>query len=328
MDTKQDDLTLIKGIGTNRQQWLRDNFHIRTYADLAALSEDDIEAQLKMDGQIVSRAKIEAWLAHARQLAAAESLPGARRHLSSEDGWKPFASFVVEFQEHITEDGDTVRRTSAHHMEADRGEVWPEIALDSLSAWMAQQLGVDDTMAQSEEEIMQTVAVQESASGVPEPEQTTAHARMPAPTAEPMHQPPFVGEESLMPLRMNIIRLEVFQPPDSGQPSSIMMPSQILSGFVQAGKPFTFCAVFKVVGVSAKKPTSYSAQFYAYNLDTRDVTYLGYSQPAPFVEGDETQTIILPGVMLEAGLYRLQVVAKLEGTPTLGYLEVPMFQVV
>lgn len=324
MSTKQDDLTLIKGIGANRQQWLRDRLHLRTYADLAALSADTIEAQLKADGQIVSRAKIEAWLTHARQLAAAETLPDTGRHLSREDGWKPFASFVVEFQEHITEDGETVRRTSAHHMEEDRGEVWPDIALDSLSAWMAQQLGAPQTEA----ELLQPVAIQEAAWRAPEPEPTLAHARMPAPAAEPVHQPPFVDEKPAAPLRLNIIRLEVFQPPDSSQPTSTLMPSQILAGFVQADEPFTLCTLFNVVGVRAKKPTTYSAQFYAYNLDTRDVTYLGHSQPAPFIEGETHQTITLPRVTLDAGLYRLQVVAKLEGAAALGYLEVPMFQVV
>lgn len=44
-ETRYDDLTKISGIGAARQQWLARSFGVRTYADLAALLADEIEAQ-------------------------------------------------------------------------------------------------------------------------------------------------------------------------------------------------------------------------------------------------------------------------------------------
>ncbi|MCK4471724.1 MAG: hypothetical protein KAW49_08045, partial [Anaerolineae bacterium] len=67
---EDEDLTVIKGIGPARQQWLRESFNVRTYGDLAVLSADEIESRLKAEGRIASRSEIEQWIARAQELAA------------------------------------------------------------------------------------------------------------------------------------------------------------------------------------------------------------------------------------------------------------------
>jgi hypothetical protein len=155
----QDELTLIKGIGEARQQWLRDRLNVVSFQALAALSVEEIEAQLKEDNQIVSRAAIESWIAQAARLAGSS----APRHpaMSRESGWKPVASFVVEFQEHEVE-GE--RRTRVHHVEADKNRMWSGIEHEELCAWMVQQLG--GQADQIPEADVEPLAVAESSSVV------------------------------------------------------------------------------------------------------------------------------------------------------------------
>jgi hypothetical protein len=139
-DDLYDDLTAIKGIKQARQQWFRDTFKVRTFGDLAALTVDEIETRLKAEKQIPSRSNIEVWVAEAKRLAENPALAAATKanlH-SSEDGWKPFASFIVEFQE---KEGLVERRTHVHHMESDQNHNWLGISQQDLSAWMMQQLG-------------------------------------------------------------------------------------------------------------------------------------------------------------------------------------------
>ena len=50
-----DDLTVITGIKEARQRWLRKSLKVCTYADLAALSEDQIAAQAKSERLLIPR---------------------------------------------------------------------------------------------------------------------------------------------------------------------------------------------------------------------------------------------------------------------------------
>jgi hypothetical protein len=131
-----DDLTVITGIGPARQQWLRESLNVHTYQDLVALSTAQIEAQLKADGQIASRNAIEGWLHQAQEYAASTRTSSPAR----EDGWKPVASFVVEFQTREVEGRADELRTAVHHMEEDTGTYWPGIESRKLSQWMLDQI--------------------------------------------------------------------------------------------------------------------------------------------------------------------------------------------
>jgi predicted RecB family nuclease len=157
-DSEYDDLTVIRGIGSVRQRWLREALGVRTIPELAALSVDELETRLKAAGQVAPRHEIERWLTQARELAGAaepaspqviaateEELGGAASDLANvdealprgldlensetgkkdrspadEDGWKPFASFVVEFQVRQLAGQAQERQTKVHYMEADK----------------------------------------------------------------------------------------------------------------------------------------------------------------------------------------------------------------
>lgn len=131
----QDDLTRINGIGKARQQWLRDKLNVNSLKELAALAPEEIETKLKADNQIVSRPTIESWIVQAAQWA---DIP--TRITAKDEGWKPIASFVVEFQEY-DEGASVEQRTRVHHVEADKNRMWSGIEYTELCEWMVQQLG-------------------------------------------------------------------------------------------------------------------------------------------------------------------------------------------
>ena len=123
---KADDLTVIEGIGATRSQWLRTSLGVEAYADLAALSADDVVAALRAAGQVASPSAVANWIARARELAGEAEHPD----------WVPLASFVVEFQGRQATPG---QRTVVHHVEADENEAWPGIETDRVSEWMLER---------------------------------------------------------------------------------------------------------------------------------------------------------------------------------------------
>jgi hypothetical protein len=66
-----EDLTFIDGIGQTRQKLLREQLHVRTLADFAALSPQEIASTLRAQGQPIALEKIEAWQAEAHAFARA-----------------------------------------------------------------------------------------------------------------------------------------------------------------------------------------------------------------------------------------------------------------
>jgi hypothetical protein len=64
---------------------------------------------------------------------------------SNNDDWKPFASFVVEFQMRTHTDQRAEHRTKAHHIEEDTCAHWPGLESTQLCQWMLQQVLVSVT---------------------------------------------------------------------------------------------------------------------------------------------------------------------------------------
>lgn len=148
-----DDFTVIKGIGAARQQWFRDSFHVQTLAELATLALNDIEAQLKASRQIVSREQIALWLAEANRLAnvadhspsqAASLVNSAsraqERQQADKPRWKPFASFVVEYQTRLVDSQKEEQCTKVHHIETDTCAAWSGISKEQLCEWIIAKL--------------------------------------------------------------------------------------------------------------------------------------------------------------------------------------------
>lgn len=138
----QDDLTVLKGIGPARQQWLRTSFDVQTFADLAALAPEDIEARLKKDGQIARRRSIEEWIGQAKVLAeqAVENDVQIVSATLPHSTWRPFASFVVEMQARQDEKRAWAMRTAVQHIEADNDATWHGVDTEKLYHWMGTQI--------------------------------------------------------------------------------------------------------------------------------------------------------------------------------------------
>jgi hypothetical protein len=316
---EDDDLTAIRGIGVTREQWLRESLNVHTFRDLATLSADEIESKLKAEGRAVHRNEIEEWLAQAREWAG-NDLPSPQFEESAveadttanspavEGAWKALASFVVEFQvRRVSEGREVEKRTTAHHVEADKSEEWPGIEGEQLRQWMLEQVG---------EKLP------------PEPEKEVP-VEEPVRLAQVAEAQPGAG----LPATVAVARLRAFQPSRTKVPSAVGEAGQPFHGCVRGNETFALEASFELAGPAAVEAASerrtYSLQFYARDLSTRASTHLGSTPPDRLVEDKLSYTAVLPEIILPPGMYRLQAVATIQSTPpVLGYLEVPLLQVV
>jgi hypothetical protein len=338
-----EDLKRVKGIGQAREQWLRDTFDVRTFQDLAALSADEIELRLKAEGQIVSRHTIEKWISEARRLESEAERPARpvaeAAKPTAREGWKPFASFVVEFQEQQTETG-TLQQTVVHHMEADTGITWRGIEYGEIADWIAEQLGEKAAEPSASGAVTQsfpgpeTVFSERLRAVLAKAENLSPHLQRAKLMAGQAHAPsPAKEEQNLAPdkpptetpavtgLQVHVTRLQAVQFATTKTPLS----------YIAGGEPFTLEAVLELNGLEAlnlgDRPKGISAEVYATNLATGSVARLGSMTPVTLSKNVTSYEATLPNVSLAPGLYRLQIVAQLEGMPLIGYLDMPLLQV-
>ena len=346
----------IPYLGPARKRYLDEWFLVDTVQGLAGLSADDVEAKFKAKGKTVARDKIEKWIAKAQELAGqssprvtkstdtktggkvkspaekggssqpslesadakagkkvkspAEKGGSSRRSLESADAkagkkanspateteWKSFASFVVVFQVRQPKDQTEEQRIKVHHKESDKHEKWSGIEGEQPWRWMLDQLG---------EKVQQ----------VPQSERLTG-----------------VQPAAASPVTVEIAQVQAFQRPQAETPIAIGKAGRQFQGFVRSGEPFALEVSFELAGPGAadivKRQATYSAQFHVRNLTTRAKTPLGDTKAISLV-GETPYTAILPQASLQPGLYRLQALVTLQSTPPIvGYLKVPMLQVV
>jgi hypothetical protein len=305
-----DDLCTIRGIGPARQRWLRNSFKIGTYEGLAGLSVDQIETQLKADGQIASRAAIKGWLAEAQKLAgqdtghsssrknpSAKPVNHAANSIAREDGWEPFASFVIEFQARRAEGKVQETRTAIHHIESDTDTQWLGIESRQVCQWMVNQL---------------PAAVREQGQEA-------------QPRPKPAKRP--VAE------KLQITQARVLQPPQTSQHALRFETGQTFEGAVQGDHPFALEVDFELdVAAAARKakgPIECCARSFAYEVNRRDRISLGETELVALEAGQPSYTLTLPQATLQHGTYRLWVVVTPKKTKFVhpGYVEVPAFQV-
>jgi hypothetical protein len=128
-----DDLTQIAGIGAKIAQRLSEA-GIRTYAELAAHSADDIMALLPGGG--LPLARLEGWRDQARELAAADEVPAGLVPgdlPTAHSNGQYYESFVVRVLRN--EDG-SVRRTTVQHVGSGEERQWPGLARDALAEFI------------------------------------------------------------------------------------------------------------------------------------------------------------------------------------------------
>lgn len=269
---RADDLTAIRGIGASRQRWLAQEFGVRTYTQLAALSADVIEARLKSAGKLSSRAEIEGWLAQAAQMTAATPTP-------AEQEWTPAATFVVEFQQHKGAADRSAWRTVVHYLEADLGQTWPDVEMDGVGDWLRQRV----TALQPEPPAAQPVPVV-----APAPRQASVVAA---------------------PVGLRVRQVRVSQPPAYATTLDVTQPAPPLLGHVGHEAPLTFEVELEPVndGPATAVP-DYTARFQVHNLSRSGKPAWLDMQPGPAADGDTTYRARLSDLHLEPGLYGLSIV--------------------
>ncbi len=305
--TAYDDLTKIKGIKAARQQWFQETFGVYKYADLAALTPDAIEAQLKAEGHPIALSEIERWLAQAQEFAvtketAPRMLPQRQSNLPDKTKvWQRIAIFTVEFRELTAADQSKTYETVAQRMESDTeetwsGKTWPGIENKELCAWMLKQ--VADRVQQKSPE-----------SGPAASKPTPALA-----------------------IPVTITQVRIFQPINAASPVAIGEAEQPIQGVITGVQPFALETTFQLGTSDATNvslQTIYHAQFFARSLATGAKIALGPTEPAILAAGQATYIARLPQTALQPGIYRLQALVSIQTRPpSIGYLEIPLFQVV
>jgi hypothetical protein len=312
-----DDLTKITGIGENRQNWLRQSFNVRTFQDLASLTITQVEEKMKSDGLIVSRKAIEAWLVQAGELASfaddrsqlteqpsAELPAGVSNTMPRENGWKPIASFVVEYQIREAGEQPTKRRTVAHHMEEDCTRTWPAFAGSQLYLWIFDQIPREFAPKQEEDEPPQPAQSREaSVAGI-------------ASTA------------------VKITQLRILQPANLTSPVQSLDPYTHFQASVLRKQPFSFEVDFELVGPKAEEvardKVGWSAEAKTFDPASRTSLKLCESGPHSFEKGRLKYELNLPEFCLQEGTHHVWVLITTERSALAlpDFLDIPKLLVV
>lgn len=325
-ERRREDLTEIKGIGEATERWLNRSLDVWTYADLAARSTDEIEAGMKASGRSAPRSRIEQWLVRARELAGGptdtpmrgeeyegEQVPEKSDSKREQESWKPFATFVVEFQSRRLEGGTEEQRTVCQQHETAREETWFGVDCERACDWMLKQMG-------------------EQLRGMPEEELSAQPPTVDVSSAATNSVSVEAQSQAETPAALEITCVRAFQPKQSKSPRAVATAGENFSGTVSHKEPVSFELDFQLEGPDAidlsKSRSRFSAEVYAYNRTTSTNQHLVVTDAGSTVSGELSYTMVLPESMLPTGTYRLDCFATLEGaTAAKGYLKVPFLRV-
>lgn len=297
--------------------WLRESFGVKTYADLAALSHEAVEALAKKERRRFAGGQIRSILAQARRRVRARAVKPPQQEASmvepsrteptpraSDPEWQEFASFFVYFERKLrngVEERRTVvkQRTAVHHMETGEQSQWPGIAAQDACEWMLNRIPKQPELVPSKE----TATTVTSTAGATE-------------------NVVFV----------DIDRVQLHQPPRGSEAQVLLREGQVFASYVAANAPLSLEASFSfknnAVRSASTGPMVCDVAFTARNLSTAVITQLGTTSAQVAESGTGgTAQMTLSG--LHAGEYSLRVVV----TPRDGYSgggsgEVPFLRLV
>jgi hypothetical protein len=324
-EKQRDDLTVIKGIGPVREKWLAETLAVSSFGELAALSVDEMEAELKAAGKIASRHEIETWIAQAREIAAAnvearpieieketnsfvendavERLKKVDKTtgpvaLSTEEAWKPKASFVIEFQTRKGLDQAAEWQTVIQYMESDIEASWTGIKTAELGQWIGEQANIAK-LAQSQ----------------------------PADQSLPAQ----IESIAAFPIDVNAIEVRLIQPPDYSTTIDMATPGRSFLGHVQHEKPVTLEVALEFAertgGQVLLSVLDYSAKCRLRNLSTRKGPYLLDMEVDPSISEQLSYKTKLSDISLEPGMYELGILISGRRPLNTNYFELPKLNV-
>lgn len=205
--------------------------------------------------------------------------------------WRSLARFTIEFQTRQIED-QIEKRIVAYDPEGESSRTWSELETEQLPQWMLAQIS---QAVKSETEIERSADVS--------------------------------------PVKVEISHLWAFQPPQSGVPMVITEAGKSFPGFIRSGEPLVLEILFRLTGQTAadtrRKQITYQVQADLRNYATGSTTSLVDTPPHTLVEDQLSYIATIPGTTLLPGIYRLRVLATLQGIrATPGYFETPLLQVI
>ncbi|MBE9116319.1 hypothetical protein IQ249_10460 [Lusitaniella coriacea LEGE 07157] len=301
-----DNLTRIKGISQNKQQWLRAWFNIRVFRDLARLSVEQIELRLKAEGKAVSKEEIAAWIVQAEALSVIAERSREENH--DLESWQSVASWQVELQSRQVGEFEE-QRAVLRDLATDCISILPEAELELLREWMRYDLPHEAT---------EPVEIPEA---VPESEEEALY----------FDSSPAISHS---PVRVQIDSIQVWQSPQQETPQFIYPSNRSFPGMLESNKRFTLDIAFQLKGLHEREQfntqASYLAQVYVRDRATGVITSLGCTQLYSLFEAQSTYTAqLLDANIARKGVYSLQVLVRAQGIPTIpGYFEMPLLQVV
>jgi len=339
---RTDNVTVIKGIGPATETWLKQTLDVRTLKDLAALDAERIEQGLNGQNGPVSSSQVNEWATQAQELIGATG--PAKRGGGSDDSirdrqpeprqnkWKPLATFVVEFQSRTGANGVEEKQTKCQQDETAQEEKWPGIEGEGLLRWMLDQIGESKPVKPEQAATPEQAPLLSPSAASQKPAVETQLSEPRPAVAPPAEKSASVQRTRAAPVTVEITQIRAYQPPAAKTPQVVATSAEGCAGFLRSGEPVSFELSFKLAGDGAseiaKKHTPFHVDIYAYNRSTAARKHLSDSERESTQKGKLTYTKILPKAMLEAGTYRLDCAAVLEGaTSDQGYLRVPALQV-
>ncbi|MCP5095063.1 MAG: hypothetical protein GY943_05895 [Chloroflexi bacterium] len=320
---KFDDLTVLTGIGEERQAFIRKHLDVYTYQDLASLSAEEIAAAFKAGGKRIPLKVIIQFLKET-ELEAQEA---AQANNTDEWEWLD-KSFVVEFRVSKENDDINNRQSRIYFVKVDKHGVWldngektPVVKKgNELYAWMLEQLGetVETWEDPEEASILKTIfedqpeeSKEPLEESIEEPATIVAH-----PTIDRLEQ-------------IEIREIRILDPLDSRKVLGIGEKGEPFRGSLQSDQPFLLEVTFnlpELADVNLNIDINFRVDFFVRNQKNR--ASVGATKPLALTAGQVDYTAQLPNVYLSAGIYYLGVIVYIQSRPpSANYLEVPQLHV-
>ncbi|MDJ0704625.1 MAG: SMI1/KNR4 family protein [Leptolyngbyaceae cyanobacterium MO_188.B28] len=205
--------------------------------------------------------------------------------------WRSLARFTIKFQTRQIAD-QIEKRIVAYDPEGEHSRTWSALETEQIRQWMLAQV------SQGEEPAFE-----------------------------------LDRRTDVSPVKLEIVRLWAFQPPSNGAPIVLQQAGRSFPGVIRSNEPFVLEILFRQTGQTAEdvrlQHITYQVQAYFRNYSTGSTTSLGDIPPNTFAVNQHSYIATFPGTTLLPGIYRLRVLATLQGIrATPGYFETPMLQVI